>query len=438
MNRLSKYMPSNEAIDHQYDGIFKQALINRIELIRKGTAKIDKAIADADLGKLIKVHTGIDVKIFISKGVAAYVKLTNLTPNHPIINNVKAVGWDSVNLNSYLSSSDITGGTVDLRKGKITGTFTNVEIPLYIGTGFITRRGVDSQFIYSAEEVAAAIMHEVGHAFTYFELIGRTVRTNYIVLAAVTRLTGVTDKVKRIEILSEVESRSGLKLGDIDKLSEINDNTAYTCAILQASDSAMRSELGTNLYDNTGAESLADQYTARQGLAVPLATLVSKLLRENGDRAFMSRPVHYLSNVVSFTMITFSIMTLPTSGIVWSLIKGALALGSISVFINSDRLSDSYDKPKERFERLRSQLVEQLKDRDIPHDIREGILLDVAEMDKLLMFVNANVHWLDFISEYVIPYKRKEVKQVEFQKGLERMLNNELFVTAAKLETLKI
>jgi len=437
MNRLSQYIPSTEAIDHQYDGIFKQALINRINTIRKGTVKIDKAIIDADLGKLIGVHTGINVEIKVVKGIAAQIQTMAISPNHPIINEMRTVGWDKSSIKAYLRARDITGGEVDLAKGKVSGSFTKVDHLMYVGTTFFTRKNINGGFEYSTEEIAAVIMHEMGHAFTYFELTGRTVRTNYIILGAVQRLLSEDDRAKRIQLIMDVEGNTGFVVGDKDRLVDINKDTAYATALLKASMDKCRSELGVNLYDNTGSESLADQYAARQGLAVPLATALSKMLREYGHRDLAySQNANLLFNILQFSSMVITLAA-PVGG-AFLLVKALVAAFNISAFLNTGKLADEYDRPKERLERLRSQLVEQLKDKSIPADIRASISDDVDKMDDAMSYINNNVHWLDFVSEYVIPYKRKEVKQVEFQKGLEKMLNNELFVSAAKLETLKV
>ena len=71
-------------------------------------------------------------------------------------------------------------GTVDRETSTVGKDFTDLVMCIQVTKGlFLTNAGVGISD-FTPEEIAAIILHEVGHIFTYFEYMGEVVTTNYV------------------------------------------------------------------------------------------------------------------------------------------------------------------------------------------------------------------------------------------------------------------
>jgi hypothetical protein len=116
------------------------------------------------------------------------------------------------------------------------------------------------------------------------------------------------------------------------------------------------------------------------------------------------------------------------------LMIGSLILTGLLVLILvcARPLEKIYDDPKERLARIRREMVGELK-LTITDKRRKEIVQDLATLDYLLSKMDDKANILEAIWKYVIPTGRKTVAKKEFQQSIERLANNDLFVSAAKL-----
>jgi hypothetical protein len=92
-----------------------------------------------------------------------------------------------------------------------------------------------------------------------------------------------------------------------------------------------------------------------------------------------------------------------------------------------------YDLPTERLRRARSNLVQAMKDLSLESSDRRRILEDIEFIDNLTKDMIDRRTLLNLIWISLTPNRRKQHNQIKFQKELESLINNDLFVSAGKL-----
>jgi len=425
MNRLPHYFTaSNEAIDHQFNGVLKAALVQRIGVLigKKESNVIQEALPT--LSDVIKTHTGVSLKLELVEGMGMFVELPSLSANNPIVNAWRRGPWMTKQGEALVKEANKPiEGSIDLNKGKVDGVFSETTQTLYIGKEYFYHPLVT----FTPEEIAAVILHEVGHVFTYFEMLSRTATTNYILRGTLEQLMEAKDRKSKITILKDTEKTSGIPLGDLDDIADIADIKAVSVMLFKQIDDAQRSELGFSAYDTTGAESLADQFAARHGLALPLATGLDKVTRMYGDAAHRS--------TLTFAAIKVAIWSSLFTAAVFTPIAAGIVVGVITIKLLSGILGVAeYDELPDRYKRLRHQLVDGLKRKEITGEQEKQLISEINQLDKMVESVNEHVSLSLLVLNHLIPSKRKAAKSKVFQQDLESMLANDLFVKSAELK----
>ena len=113
-----------------------------------------------------------------------------------------------------------------------------------------------------------------------------------------------------------------------------------------------------------------------------------------------------------------------------------IALPLTLIFLNTNE--KLYDEPKERMERIRRDMVNELKRDKIDKDYRDQVLTDIEVIETITKEMNDKRSFLQFFHSTVYPKARHQYNQMRFQQDLEILTNNDVFVRAQKLKTLKI
>jgi hypothetical protein len=96
----------------------------------------------------------------------------------------------------------------------------------------------------------------------------------------------------------------------------------------------------------------------------------------------------------------------------------------------------TYDQPGARFKRVRNQIVENLKNKELSKDDHERLTADMTLIDDVLKDVNDRRQLVGVLWDSLVPSGRKARKQELLQRQLEDLVANDLFVKAAELRQL--
>lgn len=403
-----------ESIDFQ-----NLALLKEIAMAVDDLRKLDKKdIPDSEeasrVSRIIKAHTNLNVIVnFDNQG--PYVIVPQVHKNHPFINHVRRnYTTSAIGLAELAKNDGMVRGKANLRENKVYGIFAElqatIEMPIKMTTGST----------YTSEEVAAVILHEVGHLFTYYEYITRVVSGNQILAAVSKDLDGSGSIEERENVLITLKKQQNLSDLDATRLARSTDKTVTETVIISAITRQTTSELGRNIYDSTTWEMLADQYVARCGGGRALASALSKLYGSMWHISFRSLPAFLFMEAIKILCV---------------IVNPFVTVALCAIDGNGD---NTYDRPGARITRVRSQIVEQLKDKKLDKDDVERLTADLVVIDSLLKDINDRRQFFGVVWDYLSSDARKDRNYENLQKDLEVIASNDLFAKAAALRAISI
>lgn len=333
-------------------------------------------------------------------------------------------------------------GKVDMRKNWVEGFFAEIPCELYISP-FVLRYAQ-----LSDRQIAAMVLHETGHAFTMFEHINRTVSTNQV-LAEISAALSDNDAEKVSAIIVQTAREEKLTTAQRDALKACREPQDYVVCAYAIADERSRSDLGLSVYDITMNEQLADQYATRCGAGRDMVTGMDELYRLTGDysRAYskvrLTRQAFVIALEVAITSAIVGWFTGPIGALISGLIDLLVIVGGLA--FQAGRMEGSpsyYDTPAVRFERIRNQMVEQIKRLDPKSPLDDHLLVCLQEVNDVIEKVreaesgakiDALVHYAGLFFNKV--YRRNYDMRV-LQQQLEALASNNLFVQAARFQAL--
>lgn len=403
-----------ESIDFQSPVFFKELTV-AFETLKGG--KREEALngeAAGSIAAIIKHHTNLNVTLNLGEYVEPSVEIPAVNKNNPMINSF---------VREYLSSSDglkmiseaggAARGKVNLKTGKVSGIFAEVASTIHMPVDMVVGKK------YSAEEQAAIVLHEVGHLLTYYEYIARSVTTNQVLAGLSKALDGSSGVEEREAVL--IGAKKALSLNELDTKALAKSSSKKIAEVVVITNVVRQteSELGSNVYDFSTWEMLADQYVTRFGGGRHLVTALDKIYRFSGHISFRSLPLYLAMEAAKLLMI---LTPIPGLSVLFFLLDGAG--------------DGTYDRPGARYQRVRNQIVENLKQPKLSKDDRARLQADLATIDELSSKVNDRRQLVGIIWDTIVPGARRAYNQERLQRQLEDLAANDLFVKAAELKQL--
>lgn len=321
-------------------------------------------------------------------------------------------------------------GTIDRSKGYVTGYLADVRHFLMMNVVSLKEK-----FLMSPEEVAATIIHEIGHAFLGLENHHRFTTTNMVISEIVNHIN--KNELNKVVYLYKREFGSeDLMKESLDKSSIVTD---FYGPLVSKYVKQIHSNMGSSYYDATSFERGADSFAVRLGAGKYLATALKKLNYRTDDDL-----------VESISSINGA--TLPLAGFISS---GLINLsGAVDLFVkyvtNSNTKAPIYDNFKDRQKRISNELTNILKDRTLPKDEVLLLLNQWETVDNLLKMSDPRYNeklrgsilkrFFRFIKDGLSNKETGDsldMYQKNQQRKIEDTLNNELFVKAAKLNSME-
>lgn len=393
-----------EAISFQ-SRAFGNAITDEVRTLRKLAKMDNRDLKDSNLSKLVKKYTNLDVTFTYISYMTAAVSSDLFQVGTDFIKTFTKFDSDP----SLLSKSGIDEFGIDLRYGLITKMPKNIKTTIYIND--------EMMHALDADEMAAVILHEIGHIVSLVAMMSRFVTTNYFLSDFANELLDLKDEKLRIALIENDELASKYLKHNKKELASASNIEATTLIILNSEVGRSRSDFGNNVYDVRGCEALADQYVSRMGYGLELTRAIGKFQEHSKG--------WYIYNSV---LVTIGMILNPVYFVVSSVFLATVAIGTIAI-------PDTYDKPKDRVMAIRNDMVKRLKGAKGP-EVKEIIKqLDSIDFD---VFDDGILHVdiLTFILSLLIPVFRSNKKTINIQKALEQLSASQLNVTKAKLKQL--
>jgi hypothetical protein len=413
---------ATESINFQSTRFFEELTACFKHLRDMSDKELETQEADTLISKIVKHYTGLTINLVIGM-IGPCVNVPDTDKNNILITSF---------YKDYLSSADgkrriedaggIVKGTVNIKTGKVTGVWTDYVSDVYYPLELLRSKK------YDPEESAAILLHELGHVFTYFEFMTRSVTTNQVLAEMSKALDGSVGSDQREAVLLSV--KKALHLSDLDEKELAVKNNTKIAEIVVITNVVKEtvSELGSNVYDMTTCEMLADQYAARNGAGRYAVTGLSKLYEGSGHISFRSTPAYLWMEALKVALIAAAPFTLGLTLIIAMSMIGADSLAVTTGYI--------YDTVDIRFKKIRNQIVYGLKDKSLLPGDSERMLADLDAIDAVLKTVNSKRQWFGVLSDFVNPTSRNYRNTVMLQNELEAIAVSDLYVKAAELRQL--
>lgn len=404
-----------ESILFQSTGFFDELVLTYEELKGMNQAEVPDSEQVHRISKIIKKYTNLEVIIDTASGHNFCIELPQVDRNNPLINNLYRQFNSSADGLAMINKADgVIRGTVDIAKAKVSGVFAELSGRMHVD---FSNRDIKK---LTAQELAAITLHEIGHLFTYFEFFSRSVFTNQVIAGLSKILDGVENQDKREIALTTAKKKLGLDKVDLSKIKDLN-TAAVEIVFVDAVVQETRTELGYNLFAESSWEYLSDQFAARHGAGVHLATALDKVYRGYGNIAYRSLGVYILVEVLKLAL----------------LYMGAGAGLAIIMISMDSQDGGGYDLPAARLKRIRDQGTAYIKDKAISNQEKVRVLEDIKVIDKLMSEMTNRKQLLTYIHEFVSKRTRDERAYRKLQYELENIALNNLYVKAAEFELLK-
>ena len=413
---------SMEAIAFQNGALFSE-LTDIIGQIRRGGKYDAKSIAKFEINKIVAMHTGMKIDFMIDPApyANAWAAFPDIDRNHPFL---YARGIDFFfDSSEGRAALNVMGenlqGVVNLKESKVSGIYSAIECKTAVTSGLIKSKQ------YADDEVAAIILHELGHLFTYFEYLGTFVTSCHIISHLSKEVVGIEKYEDRVHIINKSANALGLdELIDAERLAKIPKpmrEASITAIFIDSIGRQTRSELGFSIYDIRTTEQLADQFATRHGAGRALVTGMGKLLK--GDYSSMPTAMRMFLELQKL-LIAGGLLV---AG-VWPLAVMYILLNLISAANYGYEL---YDPPEARLRLIRQTVQAQLKNPELPTDRRKELVEDIAAMKEIEGKFKDGRNFLEWIWTTVLP-GRKTYDTEKLLKAVEDLLHNDLFVKGSQ------
>lgn len=407
---LTTFNLANESVDFQSDAFFKHLVLSYDAIAKLKKADITDSQETNALRTVIKEFSKLNIALDIGYNGPA-VEIPKVDKNNVLINNfVRDYVSNVKGLDLVKGADTAVRGSVNRKTGKVDGVFSEIEITLYMPLDMLAGNE------FTPEEKAAITLHEVGHLLTYFEYMSNTITTNQV-LSGISKGLDESGNVKEKEVLL-MSAKKALKLSDldVDKLTKCNDKKVVEMVVISSVMREASSEIGTNVYDFSSWEYLADQYAARNGCGRHLVTALDKIYRSQWNISTRNIVAYLSLEAVKLSLL---------------FISPAIALVLLAIDGSGD---GTYDRPGARMKRVRNQLIEQLKDKNLSKELIININDDIKTIDTVLEKIEDRRQLFGLLWDSLIPSARRAYKQEKLQQQLELFAGNELFKQSAELK----
>lgn len=429
--RISNFLAvANESISFQSDKFGKEIEATLIKLRNKKLSSASNQTSEerTTIQEIIKDYTGLKISLDFNTYNPPSVYLKSIQSNHIFFTDYYREVYSNKDAKAFFKKAQEVkkANTVNLAKAKVTGVFAEVETLVNLNIKNLFAMDL------SPAHVTAILMHEIGHVFTYFEYMSRQQTTNQVLVGCMRSVLN-RDTITDREFVFEQASK--LMDGSEDSFKEIvkeNDEKVITTVILKKQTDMVKSELGSDYYDFTACEQLADQFATRQGYGRQLIEALDVLYKGS---VYKSHSMAVLCGLLDLIFLSYLIIVAATGipMLTW-FVAGVLL--TIFFFSGSSKSIDRYDTVKTRYLRIKQQMIERLKEQDISKEETTYLITTLEKIDKIIAETYNYKPFLTVAADFIFPADRKVVALVDLHKQLEDLAMNGLFVKAAELKTL--
>lgn len=436
--RRSKYKLGLEMIEFQKDnfGFQLEAAISKIKSkIENDPTVTGRIIQDFEEVKEIEsiVHKRLNLVISLdTKGHALAAILPFYSnKNHIFIHEFFRGNFYINDQERLLAKIENKKGYVDLEKARLGGIFSEYVNKVYLDFKSLFSLGL------SSSEVTGVLLHELGHGFEVCEYSDRTSSANQVLIEIAKKIQGKKEldlEYVYREITGKIDKNYTEKqLDDLVNGNRIVAGVEWFKLMITASGQAIRSQQENGRYDDNSFEQLADNFANRFGYGRALITGLDKITKKYGS--IDKNKSTYVFSIMMESLVLGAAVALVIIGIPIIIKLYVLIFMSLVILSAGDEYRDhTYDDLKKRYLRVRSDLIEVLKDQDIDSSYSKSVVDDIKLLDSIIDETGDRKSVYNLLSNFFIGSNRRAKKAIYQQHLLEQLASNDLFLKSAELK----
>lgn len=418
----SIFKPSLENMQQQKPDFFNELTVIIEKIKRK---EYDDRETEAKINECIKKYTNLTVATYIDRSI-------------PYINaGIQTAEFDQAHIfwEQWAQEHDeFTGrmkkplngstGYIDSVNGRVNGIFAEYVNKLTLTDGLIKE--------LTPEQIAAVILHEIGHTYTFCYYLGHVAISNLVITQAVRSALNHKDLDKRGKIIKQAADYLNLneydfiKEGDIGVGPEYSNELKAETLMLNVYRERHKSATGTDIYDIRSCEQLADQFAVRHGAGYALATATDKFEGRNG-----AGPRSRVG--IWFTRLTTTLSIILMGMITFGLIPLLILLGTVGM-----AQEKMYDDPHYRIRLIKQTMIDRLKTLTMSKEERASLVRQIEKVQQVERNNKDDNAIARAIAYALSKARTKEMNTEKMQKYLEDMVFSRLYVTHSKLDQLGV
>ncbi len=419
ITRIKNEIENNDLNISQYDSDIKKNKSSNLSIYTES------------LPDIVKKYTGLTVEFDFTNGSPGAIFVFPFNRNSILLKDYIRNKYYIPGESTILQTSINVKGIVDLDKGIVGGIFSKYKHKMYVD--FYINLAL---YQLTVRQVVAIMMHELGHAITYYEMSNKLSTTNQALNELNENLiNGVDTPDKREYIFRELSGSLNLSNEKFTELLNENNRTILGYKMFKLYLEGVDSLRRDYKYDETSSEYIADNFAVKHGYGRDIIEALDKLSAgsiEKSNAAYYY--AHFATILFDFIVVPIAIIS-SLGGIFMPIMLFIALLHFMATNIN--RKDMTYDDLKDRYTRIRNTMISQLKNRALPREISAQIIEDIELVDKIIDDTRKFESAFSAIVNFVTPSGRHTKNRINKDQLLEQLASNDLYLYATKFSNLK-
>ena len=275
----------------------------------------------------------------------------------------------------------------------------------------------------SNKELVAIILHEIGHAFTGLEYHHKLEKVNSVMSDIIQEINR-NNFEKAIFIFKSHFKENEFKNVIISNKKEIYD---FYGVLALTYLKEINTQMIDTKYDETNFELLADSFAGRFGLYKELVSGLHIIYTRYGN-LLNNNLLNY--SILLFLNLMLILISLALLGPYAILLSAFLILT-----IYNNKVNEMiYDLPLDRYNRIKNNLINQLKNIELPKEIQTELYEQYIFITEIIEKSLYYKPLLQKVADTILIDNRNINYYIELQKQIENNLNNILFIKAVEVK----
>lgn len=326
-------------------------------------------------------------------------------------------------------AADLNGVTqleFNFNDAKLGGDWRDVPLSIIFDLSIMTKTQ------YTPRMIAAVLLHEIGHLFFDLYLISNTARYNQALARVAMAFDNQTDISTRKIIFKKEFGSLGYDTEEIDELNSLNRlETVYTTGMAMMGQRIVN-QLGSDVYDMTVSEYMADEFASRHGAGMDLVK--ARAMNTGAESDWWASLNLHIYGTTGLAFLFAYVMASTSMPVV-------IAYASMTLFFNylafrSNRnTAFSYDRVKDRLTRIRNQVQLRMRTLAKTKEQVEAFKKELRVIDQQLEVLQTSSDF--FTNKLFLLFSgktRRRLAQTELEMKYEELAHNKLFEKALEFK----